>query len=257
MSNTLDLNKSTTNDSKLDKKIPNLKDFIKYLDQTLNMFDHYVSEEDYNNKDSDVHKLFVTLFNMYMDMENKKQQIPPEPSIKPMTQSKRETSDLPKNQVLDGININDIIDKHLASRKKQLINRPKWENIKHRTRVDSDKFVKEIYHKSLLDLKTTEHNSPIILNYHDTITNENTMKQLFDSYCIKNTSEHKNNKSQDSVGILPASGSSKHSISQDFEYNIYTENDNQILYSEPKSRKYEKTDDIDQKITKLKKMLNK
>lgn len=222
MSNTME--KSIPMDPKPDKKIPNLKDFIKYLDQTLNMFDHYVSEEDYNNKDSDVHKLFVTLFNMYMDMENKKQptSVPIPVSVHQNEKVKSEKS--PTNKTIEGINIDHIIGKHLASRKKQSIDCPKWENInsRHRTRVDSDKFVKDIYYKSLLDLKTIECDSPIIFDRSEKIKN----------HCLQNKTK-------------------------EIEYNIYTENDSLMSNSNSKNKKYEKTDDIDQKIIKLKHMLHK
>jgi hypothetical protein len=44
---------------------PNVKEFVKYLDYTVKVFDKHVAEEDFENKDSDVYKLFDTLFHMY------------------------------------------------------------------------------------------------------------------------------------------------------------------------------------------------
>lgn len=43
------------------KKIPNLKEFVKYLDQTLKLFDNHIAEKDFENKNSDVYKLFPKL----------------------------------------------------------------------------------------------------------------------------------------------------------------------------------------------------
>ena len=60
------------NVSNNNNKILNIKEFVQYLEQTLSMFDKHISAEDFEDKNSDVHKLFTTLFSMYTDMENKK-----------------------------------------------------------------------------------------------------------------------------------------------------------------------------------------
>ena len=41
----------------MSRKNPNIKEYIKYLDYTVKMFDKHVSEEDFEKKDSDIYKL--------------------------------------------------------------------------------------------------------------------------------------------------------------------------------------------------------
>ena len=47
---------------------PNIKKFIEYLDHTLKMFDKYVGEEEFEDSNSDIYKLFSTLLNIYNDL---------------------------------------------------------------------------------------------------------------------------------------------------------------------------------------------
>jgi len=49
----------------MSRKNPNIKEFVKYLDYTVKIFDKHVAEEDFEKKDSDVYKLFDTLLHMY------------------------------------------------------------------------------------------------------------------------------------------------------------------------------------------------
>lgn len=62
----------------MSKKNPNIKEFIQYLDHTLAMFQNHLSEEDFERTDSDVYKLFTTIFKMYgmMTDESGQQSIP-------------------------------------------------------------------------------------------------------------------------------------------------------------------------------------
>lgn len=41
-------------------RTPNLKEFIKYLEQTVKLFENHVAGDDFKNKNSEVYRLFVT-----------------------------------------------------------------------------------------------------------------------------------------------------------------------------------------------------
>jgi len=110
-----------------EKLNPNVKEFIRYLNQTLEMFDHYVDKEDYEKKESDVYKLFITLFRLYANASNQAE------------------TDIDSG----------ILVQHLD--KKQ--NLP-WEN--RRIDVPSEQLVQQLYKKSLQEIETTEY-GPIIL----------------------------------------------------------------------------------------------
>jgi len=60
----------------MSRKNPNVKEFVKYLDYTVKVFDKHVAEEDFEKKDSDVYKLFGTLFHMYDNISNDQADIP-------------------------------------------------------------------------------------------------------------------------------------------------------------------------------------
>src|SRR5271154_3011981 len=111
-----------------EKLNPNIKEFIRYLNHTLEMFDHYVDKEDYEKKESDVYKLFITLFRLYANASNQ-----------PGTDTELDSS---------------ILVQHLD--KKQ--NLP-WEN--RRIDVPSEQLVQQMYKKSLREIETTEY-GPII-----------------------------------------------------------------------------------------------
>ncbi|XWV26478.1 putative orfan [Tupanvirus soda lake] len=162
MSNILESN--TTTNVNTNNKIPNLKEFIKYLDQTLKMFDQHIAEEEFENKNSDVYKLFVTLFNIYTDLNAKKAT---NENINNKIQKEKNINEpvihqINSNSSVDtkDIDINSIIEQHIENRKKQKKDNPKWEN--NRTRLESEKIVREIYKKSLLELQTSDDNGPIL-----------------------------------------------------------------------------------------------
>ncbi len=152
-------------------KIPNLKEFIKYLDQTLKMFDQHIAEEEFENKNSDVYKLFVTLFNIYTDLDVKKtrKNDNPKNNMLEICQNKYEQNNDNQNNdnqnnknIIDNVEINSIIQQHIENRKKNKNANPKWEN--NRTNLDSDKQAREIYNKSMMELKTSENNGPILFS---------------------------------------------------------------------------------------------
>ena len=67
-----DITKSYQNISKQDNdKIPNIKEFIKNLDQIFKLFDKHIADEEFENKNSDIYKLFISLFNIYKDLDSK------------------------------------------------------------------------------------------------------------------------------------------------------------------------------------------
>jgi hypothetical protein len=70
LNNTLVYNKKNTPDD-LKNKALNLKDFVEYLNQTIKMFDQHIAVEDFEKKDSSIHKLFVALFDIYMNTNPK------------------------------------------------------------------------------------------------------------------------------------------------------------------------------------------
>ncbi|XWV25219.1 putative ORFan [Tupanvirus deep ocean] len=160
MSNILESNKTNISTN---NKIPNLKEFIKYLDQTLKMFDQHIAEEEFENKNSDVHKLFVTLFNIYTDLDSKKTKENINKSIlneEHKDESVKQKSINTTNIDTKDIDINSIIEQHIENRKNQKKDKPKWEN--NRTRLESEKIAREIYKKSLLELQTSDDNGPIL-----------------------------------------------------------------------------------------------
>ena len=146
------------NESVINKeKIPNLKEFIKYLNQTLDMFDQHVPSEEFERKDSDIHKLFVSLFNLYTDIDSKKEN------------SNNTDPVFDKNIVAGLINTNHNVNPNNNINPKSNIGSVgrkikipkdnfKWENNKS---INSEKLAREIYKKTLNDLKTLD-NEPII-----------------------------------------------------------------------------------------------
>lgn len=65
----------------------NLRDFIRYLNLTLNILDKNVADEDFEKPDSDVYKFFIMLFKIYINKQTEKKKVrkkrrPPEPPIR-------------------------------------------------------------------------------------------------------------------------------------------------------------------------------
>lgn len=174
-------------------KIPNLKEFIKYLDQTLKIFDQHIAEEDFENKDSDVYKLFTTLFNMYTDLDPKKN--PPMPELsKHQSDNISDVESISNKYESDKDNVSDInsiIAQHIENKKKQKKNIPKWEN--NRPKIESEKMAQEIYKKSLLELYTPNKNDPIIIT-----DNKKNTKNV-----IPNTKIAQNKKKFDNIYQIP------------------------------------------------------
>ena len=147
------------NESVINKeKIPNLKEFIKYLNQTLDMFDQHVPSEEFERKDSDIHKLFVSLFNLYTDIDSKKEN---SNNTDPVFFDKNIVAGLinTNHNVNPNNNINPKSNIGSVGRKIKIPkDNFKWENNKS---INSEKLAREIYKKTLNDLKTLD-NEPII-----------------------------------------------------------------------------------------------
>lgn len=282
----LDISQINSNIAKNDKP-PNLKEFIKYLNQTLNMFDKHVADEDFEKKDSDVYKLFTILFNIYADLDSKysiPENIINEEKINNI--SMNETKNILKN---DEIDINSIIVQHIENKKKQKNNTVKWEN--NRSRIESDKIAREIYNKSMLELCTPDDNNPIIF------TEDKNIDDQINDYKLKNNNKLKNdNKLKNAIYNNIDTDRSNSDIYTNHDENELLNRDDKLIKKEildPKPRgganvleipiclpgtikpkilknqneikkklkekefrKYEKTDDIDKKINNLKRMLN-
>jgi hypothetical protein len=105
-------------------KTPNIKEFIKYLDQTLNLFEEHVPGTDFQNPDSNINKLFNTLFSMYRDISEHKKVVTKEPATKePATKepaTKEPATKEPATSIINTQNMddfNDIVAKHIANKK--------------------------------------------------------------------------------------------------------------------------------------------
>lgn len=275
-------------------KIPNLKEFIKYLDQTLKMFDQHIAEEEFEKKDSDVHKLFVALFNIYTDLDaTKKENTTNNPRVKSPNQESTLINSIhqPKNKDIDQVEINSIIQQHIENQKKYKPDNFKWEN---KTRLESEKLAREIYNKSLLELQTTDDSNagPILFtnakydkssnqitannNLHKKYTQNTKLasknkyqKNKTEKICHKSTGKkyyNNNNKINDDeyASEFIKNIAQINSDSDSDNSDIYTsyDTDTEVITHIPPSKKkikhqYEKTDDIDKKIIALKKILNK
>ena len=290
MSNNFDFNISQI--SNKNDKPPNLKEFIKYLNQTLNMFDKHVADEDFEKKDSDVYKLFTILFNIYTDLDSKycaPENI--ENSDKTINISTNVTKNVTKN---DEIDINSIIVQHIENKKKQKKNVVKWEN--NHSRIESDKIAREIYNKSMLELCTPDNNNPIIFtedkiienypcaksdpaasqkdrqsydgntqfipNHQKGIPTDQSNLDMYTDHDENELLNHNNKlikktilipKQHKFTNVLEDTIPDKNIIKQNHRIKIL-KNQNETKKKEP--RKYEKTDDIDKKINNLKRMLN-
>ena len=146
-----------------DNRIPNLKEFIRYLEQTVKLFENHVDEEDFENKDSEVYKLFVTLFNLYTESDKKSSSESPydlikeKPHVVPKEKSYAMTNESPPTKARE--------EKFYPKK----IDKPKMDNIikKHFENsklMDSDKRSYEIYQRALRDLETVDDDEPILVN---------------------------------------------------------------------------------------------
>lgn len=181
------------------EKIPNLKEFVKYLDQTIRIFDEHVADEDFEKKDSDVHKIFKTLFNIYTNPRvNKEQNKKTKKHTKKNNISHQTFQESNKSHIL--FPEQDIVMQHIKKNIKQK-NIPKWEN--NRNDFDSEKIVRELYKKSLRDLKAKNNNIPktdIDMNIHDNKTSlvkklKHKKNEHIQNNINMNTSNRLNNKS--------------------------------------------------------------
>lgn len=185
------------------EKIMNPKEFIEYLNQTWKLFGEHVTKEDFEKKDSDVNKLFMTLFNLYIELCNKN--------------CLGTTDRMNKNEFIEE-KMDSIIKKHVVNKKTRKIPKFRWEN--NRNELGSDMIAQDMYKKSLLKYCTSENQGPISFNSVDSDTRESESKS-----CIFESSETIINTTTEKTGTL------------DFSY-------------------YDKTDDIDKKISILKKLLH-
>lgn len=141
-------------------KIPNLKEFVKYLNKTIDMFDH-LSEEDFEKKDSDVGKLFHMLFNMYTDPETSKIKYTPDrfndnnSKIKIKRPNRENTS--------DELNVNSIISQHVKNKMKQ---KKRIGKLNNRYLSESDRIAQELYDKNMYDIRSYKNDGdkPIIFS---------------------------------------------------------------------------------------------
>lgn len=114
------------------KKGPNIKEFVKYLDQTLDIFDGYVPNSDYTKPDSDVYRLLTMLFRMYDEISKKSEGKLSMEEISEQINKKlggglggklsEKFNTIDNGNVMSiptELDINSIIEKHIENKKKQ------------------------------------------------------------------------------------------------------------------------------------------
>ena len=292
MANNVELDPLNTIDQK--NKTPNLKEFIKYLNQTLNMFDPHIAEEDFEKKDSDVYKLFTILFNFYTDLDVNEHKNNDENKNFIMNKIKNGENKIKmipkKDKILDS---NSIISQHIKNKRKEKNSNCKWEN--NRSDLESDKYAHELYKKSLLKYHTSnsDNDAPIIFTADKkrNITRQNNSQQK--SIVMEHSpGRYQANTKQYNLDIKNTNTEQynldmKNTNTEQYNLDIYTNHDEtesskpQIkhnIHKTSKPKKYitkpkimnekiiatknkhivcEKTNDIDKKINDLKKILNK
>ncbi len=140
-------------DENSDKKTPGIKQFIDYLNQTVKIFGDYYSDEEFERKDSDIYKLFITLFYLYAKIG----------------------SHANENQCCQKIKkVQKMMDNHIKTKKAFF----KWENSRYQDTVSplkkidpSEKIVRDLYKKKLIETKTTIDNGPILFTDEKLIKN--------------------------------------------------------------------------------------
>jgi hypothetical protein len=259
MSSKLESDLHHTNETR--DKIPNLKEFVKYLNQTINLFDSHVSNEDFEKKDSDIYKLFVALFNMYIDLDPKCD----------IADNNRSSNKNIRTSTIDETDVNSIIEQHINIKRNRAKNNLKWENNRHKFR--SDEIAQEIYKKSLLDLCIPEDDSPILFTNNNKFQHRPNKKESISTPIKTNTDTNMLDiyTDHDEINVTNKSRDKLQCKIRNKKY--HTTNITNILhidtpqsndqgdvkrkYLATKHPQYEKTDDIDSKIDMLKKMLHK
>jgi len=145
-------------------KIFNIKEFIKYLNKTVELLAPHIPNEEFEKRDSDVHKLFASLFSIYT-------------VDKPTFSKGPEHHEHNKHeyQEHEPVDINDFLEKHIETRKnieKKVIRKI---DSGSKTRLDSDKSAMNVYNRCMRDAKST---GPVLYKkpddtYSDIYTTDN------------------------------------------------------------------------------------
>lgn len=255
----------SNNAQELNNKIPNLKNFVKYLNQTIELFDSHVSEEQFEKKDSDLHKLFVSLFNIYTESENSNYNKDDKKNSVPTQINKKNDS----NEEIEK-----LLNKHVEDRKKQKLMKSSTEKLpvvtnKNMTRLESEKHAKQIYTRCLNEVKSSPE-APKKCNKQYAIIHKDTPKKI--SHCEKSKNKFKKdnmyvkhyvqNENRCNDSKIISKNSRKNSFKNSSKINravqnyddyidMYTNNDDLTCST------IDNTDDIDNKITELRRLLNK
>jgi hypothetical protein len=141
------------NRQKKSSRPPNLKEFVRYLNKTIDMFDHHIPESEFENTESKVHQLFYSLFNIYL--ENHPITIESESRTRGGKYDHHVSyPTLPE--------IESMIHQHYNKEKTSLIPEvPNKRTVQRLERPDdlvenSDVIARRIYRESLLDLQSSE-----------------------------------------------------------------------------------------------------
>jgi len=101
------------------RKNINVKEFVEYLNHTMNMFDGHITEEELANKESNINKLICTLFHMYENMSvDERQQQKTHPKLY------HNQSVFTENDIEKIVNVSNIFHHKMETHKEN----PKWEN---------------------------------------------------------------------------------------------------------------------------------
>lgn len=139
------INRKTMNHRKKSSRPPNLKEFVRYLNKTIDMFDHHIPDSEFENTESKVHQLFYSLFNIYLEnhpitlesegyREARPVKYPSLPEIETMI-----------HQHYDSKKIKPVVQSKVPERKSSIL-QALPENVE-----DSDAIARRIYRQSLAD----------------------------------------------------------------------------------------------------------
>lgn len=206
----------------MSRKKQNIKEFIKYMEKTVDLFDGKVPSKDFEDENSEVYKLCKTLFAAYIGDEGKH-------SNYIFHGSDSEQSDAAS-----------IVAKQIrkSRRDKKNKNGVMWEN--KREIEESDKEVLEMFKNRIRDLRTEE--GPILFTDNNALE-KNDIPEEWRKLDSKNNHDALENIDE-----------------KDSSYVDLSESEQKDTIKKTRSKKsieknYEKTDDISQKLNKLKKML--
>ena len=82
--------------SKQQRKLPSIKEFVAYLNQTVDILDQNNNEEDFKNPNSNVYKLFSMLLSAYANSEPEPQNTSSEEKLSRILYKKKDSESISK-----------------------------------------------------------------------------------------------------------------------------------------------------------------